>query len=227
LGYGKSKYVKLKTNKMGQYFKIVNVKKRQYLNPHMFGDGLKFMEFAPSGGGTMAALAALLSDGNGRGGGDLNSENDIVGSWAGDPVVITGDYADTGKFLPADKQDTNLYKVAEDEGTDISAKVLDALLEDKWFADDFIKDWNSHQFRSSNDYYKEVNAVVKKWSEIWNGKKAVPAQNWDVYGSKGTLYKITEVDKANDEWTCTCPAFTYAKVPGTHCKHIKEIIQKV
>jgi hypothetical protein len=45
--------------------------------------------------------------------------------------------------------------------------------------------------------------------------------------SKGNLYKITEVDRAKDEWTCSCPAFTYAKVPGTHCKHIKEIKQKV
>ena len=44
---------------MGQYYKIVNVKKRQYLNPHMFNDGMKLMEFGMSAGGTLTALAVF------------------------------------------------------------------------------------------------------------------------------------------------------------------------
>jgi hypothetical protein len=211
---------------MGQYYKIVNVKKREYLNPHMFGEGLKLMEFGMSAGGSMTALAVLLSNGCGRGGGDLHSDNPIVGSWAGDPIVVAGDYGDEGKFLPADKQDTTLYSVAEEEGTDISAKVLDALMEDRWFAEDFIKNWRHDN--PNDTYYGEVNKVVNKW-RVNYGMATVskPAAEHDVTGSTGKVYKITEPDDPNGVWTCTCPAYTYNKVPGTPCKHIKSIQQKV
>jgi hypothetical protein len=211
---------------MGQYFKIVNVKKREYINPHMFNDGMKLMEFGMSAGGTLTALAVLLADGNGRGGGDLHSANTIIGSWAGDPIVIAGDYGDEGKFLPADKQDTTLYTVAEEEGTDISAKVLDALMEDRWFREDFIKNW-SHNNNNSN-YYGEQNKVVEKWKVIQNGTTPAPViKEHDVTGSTGNVYKITEPDDQNGVWTCSCPAYTYDKVPGTPCKHIKSIRTKM
>jgi len=207
---------------MGQYFKVVNVKKREYINPHMFNDGMKLMEFGMSAGGTLTALAVLLADGNGRGGGDLNSSNEIVGSWAGDPIVIAGDYADDGKFLPADKQDTTLYNVVDVEGKDISHLVLDALMEDRWFREDFIKNWG-HNNNNSN-YYDEQNKVVEKWKAIQNGTVPPPViKEHDVTGSTGKVYKITEPDDPNGVWICSCPAYTYDKVPGTPCKHIKDI----
>lgn len=85
---------------MGQYYRIVNPKKRQYLHAHKFGDCLGLLEFGSSGSGTMLGLAVLLASSNGRGGGDLNSDNPIIGSWAGDPIVIAGDYADEGEHVP-------------------------------------------------------------------------------------------------------------------------------
>ena len=211
---------------MGQYFKVVNVKKREYINPHMFNDGMKLMEFGMRAGGTLTALAVLLSNGNGRGGGDLDSSNDIIGSWAGDQIVVAGDYGDDGKFLPADKQETNLYCVAGDEGTDISAKVLDALMEDRWFREDFIKNW-SHTNINDN-YYGEQTKIVEKWKAIQNGTVPPPViKEHDVTGSTGKVYKITEPDDPNGVWTCSCPAYTYDKVPGTPCKHIKSIKTKM
>jgi len=211
---------------MGQYFKVVNVKKREYINPHMFNDGMKLMEFGMSAGGTLTALAVLLADGNGRGGGDLNSSNEIVGSWAGDPIVIAGDYADEGKFLPADKQDTTLYNVVDVEGKDISHLVLDALMEDRWFREDFIKNWG-HNNNNSN-YYDEQNKVVEKWKAIQNGTTPPPViKEHNVAGSTGNVYKITEPDDPNGVWICSCPAYTYHKVPGTECKHIKSIKTKM
>ena len=207
---------------MGQYYKIVNVKKREYINPHMFNDGMKLMEFGMSGGGTMTALAVLLADGNGRGGGDINSTNDIIGSWAGDPIVIAGDYADEGKFLPADKQDTTLYNVVDVEGTDISAKVLDALMEDRWFREDFIKNWGHANIH--DNYYGEQTKIVEKWKT----QTAVPTANHhSVKGSTGNTYDIVDLNDGTDVWTCTCPAYTYNKVPGTDCKHIKEVKSKL
>jgi hypothetical protein len=209
---------------MGQYFKVVNLKKREYINPHMFNDGMKLMEFGMSAGGTLTALAVLLADGNGRGGGDLHSANTIIGSWAGDPIVIAGDYADEGKFLPADKQDTTLYNVVDVEGKDISHLVLDALMEDRWFREDFIKDWPGHNL---NDYYAETNKIVEKWKAIDNPTAVPTANHHSVKGSKGDTYDIVDLNDGTDIWTCTCPAYTYNKVPGTDCKHIKEVKTKL
>ena len=84
---------------MGQYFLTVNLDKREFLHPHKFGDGLKLLEFGLSGMGTLAGLAILLAAGNNRGGGDLRSAHPLIGSWAGDRIVVTGDYADAGQFL--------------------------------------------------------------------------------------------------------------------------------
>lgn len=82
---------------MGQYHIVVNLDKKQYLHPHRLGDGLKLMEFGASSGGTMMALAVLLADSNSGSGGDIDSDDPLVGSWAGDRIVVTGDYGDEGK----------------------------------------------------------------------------------------------------------------------------------
>jgi len=153
---------------MGQYYVIVNLDKKQYIHPHKFGDGMKLLEFADSTPGTMTALAVLLADGNGRGGGDLDSENLIIGSWAGDRIVIAGDYADPGKFVPKDmkkklfernlegysqnspgmrasdkkkcaKATANLHFLAEAFFEDISEKVILAITDDRWLGEELIK----------------------------------------------------------------------------------------
>ncbi len=114
---------------MGQYYLACNLDKKQLIDPHDFGDGAKLMEFACSPSGTAGALAVLLADGNGRGGGDCRSENPIIGSWAGDRIVVAGDYADIGKW----GFNKNIYEDASGDGTDwtnISEQVLAALRED-------------------------------------------------------------------------------------------------
>lgn len=85
---------------MGQYYHIVNVDKKEYLYSHDLNDGLKLLEFGCSANGIMTALAILLADGNNRGGGDLHVEHPLIGSWAGDRIVVAGDYADKLKFIP-------------------------------------------------------------------------------------------------------------------------------
>ena len=49
---------------MGQYYKVCNIDKGEYLDAHSFGDGLKLLEFGASGGGTMLGLAILLAHGS-------------------------------------------------------------------------------------------------------------------------------------------------------------------
>lgn len=199
---------------MGQYYKIVNLKKRQYITPYTFGDGSKLMEFSMSANGVLAGLAILLADGNGRGGGDLHSDNKIVGSWAGDNIVIAGDYADTGKFLPVDKIDRNLYGVLEDEGEDISLKVLDALFDDRYAFDDFRKT----NTRFADDEVKEL--IEKKLKE----KGLKEPRQWKVPSSKDVTV-LYEVSEDNDKWECSCPSFVYNN--GKECKHIKDIKQSI
>jgi len=135
---------------MGQYYIAVNISKGEWLHPHRFGDGLKLLEFGSSGDGTMLGLAVLLASGNGRGGGDLNSENKIVGSWAGDRIIIVGDYADADesllpmdwkkKWVPYAKKNKlerpndppALYDYAQAALKDISEDVIVALCDDRY-----------------------------------------------------------------------------------------------
>lgn len=141
---------------MGQYHMPINITKGQFLHPHDFGDGLKLLEFG-SGGYTMTALAFLLSTSNGLGGGDLfipedapDVIKDLIGSWAGDKIVIVGDY-DGPSFMNKKQKDVaeNLYRLCcdEDEVEDIEALkgqefknisglCIQALLADKYIADE-------------------------------------------------------------------------------------------
>ncbi|GEM_PF-1974187 len=118
---------------MGQYYLLVNTSKRQFIRPHAFGDGAKLVELA-SGGLTLAALAVLLADGNGRGGGDVRTNDPVVGSWAGDSVVFAGDYADPdrhGVMTASEGQpQRNLFKLALAEWEDVSERVLNAMWSD-------------------------------------------------------------------------------------------------
>jgi len=134
---------------MGQYHCVLNLDKKQLLRPTEFGDGLKLLEFG-DGGATLTALAILLAKDNGRGLGDLHvampdtpldtwakaayglkrvrtPHAHLVGSWAGDRIIIAGDYGDnlSGK-------EENLYSVARREYEDISVPMRELLKCDKW-----------------------------------------------------------------------------------------------
>ena len=175
---------------MGQYFIIANITKAQFLNPHKFGDGLKLMEFGMSSQGTLLGLAIVLADGNGQGGGDLTSSKPVVGSWAGDRIVIAGDYAQSDFFLPekwfdlpvmnrsrlepADaeaKTAGHVFKVGEPPSlyalarlcfADVSELVIDAIRDDGYSK--FSP--NTHNFIESTMWVKEpVSFLVEKPKE--------------------------------------------------------------
>jgi hypothetical protein len=145
---------------MGQYYYIVNKTKKQFLYPHKFGDGLKLLEFGLSADGTLSGLAILLASGNGRGGGDLCSDNPIVGSWAGDKIVIAGDYADAEKNGPKDEDGKrmNLHHIAHDKYEDISEKTLAALADDDYYREERDKD-----FKEKNVFASDI--ALKAWND--------------------------------------------------------------
>jgi hypothetical protein len=106
---------------MGQYFLVVNLTKKEFIHPHKFGDGLKLLEFGCSADGTMTALTLLLRQSSEGGGGDYSGDNPKVGSWAGDKIVIVGDYDDSKLFEKADKS----FK-------DVSEEILEAFKDDAY-----------------------------------------------------------------------------------------------
>ena len=151
---------------MGQYYLIVNLDKKQYIYPHRFGDGLKLLEFGPSPCGTMCGLALLLSNGNGRGGGDLRDADDstVVGSWAGDRIVVAGDYGDEGKWLenvPVEElavvaqntftegyqvpEHVNLYAYANAKFRDVSDEIIREMLKDQYLREELQKTAEDHR----------------------------------------------------------------------------------
>jgi hypothetical protein len=194
---------------MGQYYKIVNIKKKQYIKPDTFGDGSKLMEFSMSASGVLAGLAILLADGNGRGGGDLHSENDIIGSWAGDNIVVAGDYADAGKFVKEAGQ--NLYEVASNEGEDISVKVLEALFDDKYFFS---------EFRKNAPTMDEVQDLIKRKLK---DKGLSDTKKHKIQSSKNPNVQYNVTDD-NGNWECDCPSYRYTG--GNECKHIIQLKTK-
>ena len=112
---------------MGQYWRIVNLDKKEYLSPYDFGNLGKLMEFSVTRCGITTALVLLLADPvtNGRGGGDFHSDNIggcIIGSWAGDRIKIVGDYGDDGIY---DETDGELWE-------NISRKILEVMETDDY-----------------------------------------------------------------------------------------------
>jgi len=124
---------------MGQYWIAVNLDKKEKLDPHKLGVGLKLGEQIGSGHGTPDALFILVAAmRERRGGGDfdwdsnyygperdskkpghninggpvIDAYNDVakrtIGRWAGDRVVVVGDYSEDGD-LPSYPNFGSLY----------------------------------------------------------------------------------------------------------------------
>lgn len=82
---------------MGQYWKPVNLTKREYIHPHRLNVGLKLLEQAssPNMAGALTILLAAMPVK--RGGGDFKN-NQFIGRWAGDVVTFVGDYSANEDF---------------------------------------------------------------------------------------------------------------------------------
>ena len=109
---------------MGQFFLVVNTDKKEYLMPHNFGSGLKFMEFTVDGCGVMHGLAHLLAQSSD---GVAIDAPEITGRWIGDNVVIVGDY-----------DESKLFDLAQDCYENISNKVICHMAEDRYVRDTLV-----------------------------------------------------------------------------------------
>ena len=117
---------------MGQYWYPVNLDKKEFVNPHKLGCGLKLWEQlanTPNTGDALLILCAAMPEK--RGGGDLSHESEAarrtIGRWAGDRIALVGDYAERSD-LPDEFQAEHIYdKCQNEEWTDVSDDVCAVL----------------------------------------------------------------------------------------------------
>ena len=98
---------------MGQYHKLINITKKEYIVGHDIGINLKHYEQIGFEGSMADVLYCLMiaQGDDRRGGGDVSGHK-LIGHWTGDPVAIVGDYytEDTDN-----RSYKNLYDRVEDD----------------------------------------------------------------------------------------------------------------
>lgn len=112
---------------MGQYFLIVNINKKQFLNAYKFGEGIADLQTVSGYHAQALALLTCRMD-------ELrNTKDTLIGSWSEDLIVATGEYASPDKYKiktsTNDNPERNLYRMAQSEFEDISYKALAMLCE--------------------------------------------------------------------------------------------------
>lgn len=75
---------------MGQYFKAVNLDKKEFVCPWSIGGVAKLWEWCTNK--EAGVFPFLLRESNERGGGDITKDYATAGRWAGDRIVLIGDY---------------------------------------------------------------------------------------------------------------------------------------
>lgn len=86
---------------MGQYHQLVNFTKKEFVNPHQFGNGLKLWEQVGWEHAFSNVTHMLIASCSGRGGGDFSVDGyceKVVGRWGGDKIALVGDYAEFADF---------------------------------------------------------------------------------------------------------------------------------
>jgi hypothetical protein len=159
---------------MGQYHCVYNLDKKEMLHPHHMGHGLKLLEWG-TGGAVVCGLALLLSNSNGRGGGDLYISREfdsksmkskpltgtkkamqaaidaVSGRWAGDRIVVQGDYAEKGDAAFISEKDLEDFK-------NISKDVVRALSADRWLSQEFFESDNFFMRERKSDLFQHKGA---------------------------------------------------------------------
>jgi hypothetical protein len=104
---------------MGQYHKLVNLDKHEFVHHYPLGCGAKLWEQLSHGttGGVGDALLVLLAVSNGRGGGDF-PPSELVGRWGGDRIAIVGDYAEDTDLPEEHQASTIILRLGDAEEGD-------------------------------------------------------------------------------------------------------------
>ena len=89
---------------MGQYYLLVNEDRQEYISPHQVGCGAKLWEICAND--LPRVTPYLLYQSSRHGGGDpFNQPTNHLGRWAGDRIVVIGNY-DRSELYQTPKQPT-------------------------------------------------------------------------------------------------------------------------
>lgn len=90
-----------------QYFLICNLTKREFLHPHKLGMGLTLLDICTNK--RIGVIPYLLRKSDGLGSGDIKDliHSPNAGRWAGDRIVVIGDY-DSSKLYNDLRDDTKV-----------------------------------------------------------------------------------------------------------------------
>ena len=113
---------------MSKYL-IVNFDRKEYLRPEAFGERGDLKSVVMSQEGVLTGLTVLLADGNNRGGGDLRSDAEVIGSWAGHRVAVIDDVVADVEFSEPGMEHLPLQHQMLSLGRDISPVVIAAICE--------------------------------------------------------------------------------------------------
>ena len=133
---------------MGQYWRCVNLDKKEFIDPHALDSGAKLAEQLgtyPGVGSALIILCAAMPEV--RGGGDLDLDENwhgpersggppgpmpddyqaiahsTIGRWAGDRIALVGDYTEDSD-LPLKFRASSIYQLCKDrEYKDVSVDV--------------------------------------------------------------------------------------------------------
>ncbi len=108
---------------------IVNFDRKEYLRPQAFGESADVKSIIYSYDGVMQGLTVLLADSNNRGGGDLRSDADIIGSWAGQRIAIIDNVVTHAAYCEPGMEHVPLQQQMLALGKDVSAAVIAAIKE--------------------------------------------------------------------------------------------------
>ena len=199
---------------MKQIYKVVNITRKEYINPQKFCEGGNFTSFFTMGHGVLSGLSILLADGLVHEQIFSKADNEILGRWAGDKIVIAGHLGQNGKWLKSDYGDTNIYDVAEYAAKDMSIPVLEALCTDEDFLNVFLK-----YYRDTGNHFDDVTELLNK---LTNNQIVPPntkaTDTWNVIGSTGSRYTVST--NSVGDWSCTCAHYIYRR---KECKHISKL----
>ena len=149
---------------MGQYHKLINITKKEFVSGLDTGMMAKHYEQIGFQGSMADVLYCLvIAQGNEkRGGGDTDG-HDFIGRWAGDDIAVVGDYytesSDYWKYR-------DLYnKVEEDENYINISSSIRSMLEAVYPELEFKKEW----FVTVNEKGEQENTFV--WERTWKKEK--------------------------------------------------------
>lgn len=145
---------------MGQYFKVVNLTKKQVISPRSFGAGIKIMEHSWTENNMMAFVEKAMS----YNGAVLNGENI---NWCNDKVVWVGDYSNGQFFFNLLQNEclfTNLYEFVSD--TEMQSKT-GIIFEE-------LVNINDEDFTSQERYKYIMNTTKGEYVNLYKLPKPTP-----------------------------------------------------